>query len=139
MDRHIAHKLALLLAVLVLPLLCAPAASADTIRVSTGVPSPYPFDEQPPREHPGSPVGWGGGCFQGPLTGKTNFYIPAAASDGVGLQDMFGATPITIADLASLSFWTNKATGIPANRDWWITIYTLETGTDDAAGGTRAG
>jgi len=77
----------------------------------------YVFDEDPPRGVTGdAPPGWGPGSWQGPAVNKSNFHI-SPASVGMG--------PVTLADIASVSFWTKGGASIPANDHWWFTIYTV--------------
>lgn len=101
---------------------CHHGTCATLIRVA---PSEVP-DEQEPRVMVGvAPVGYGPDAWQGPLTGKSNYHV-YLAPDGTGpLAQLFNDdVPITLVDLHALSYYTQRPEGTPAERDWWITIYT---------------
>lgn len=109
--------------------------SAATASVIThdALPGQVP-DEQPPRVNTGdAPAGWGPDSWQGPATGKSNWHARYAA-DGDYLSTLFPAEAATlsIADLASISYFTKTGAAVPAGRDWWIQIYTRPDGVDDA-------
>lgn len=92
-------------------------------------------DEQPPRVNAGdAPTGFGPDSWQGPAIGKSNWHARYLA-DGNGLTLLFpvNATTMTIADLASISYFTKRPAGTPSGRDWWIQIYTRKTGSGDAS------
>ncbi len=99
---------------------------------------PYPFDESAPRVVQGdAPAGWGASCWQGPATGKSNYHVwfeDVANGYAVTLEDLFGAGHgLKVSDIESISFFTKKGAAVPANRDWWITIYTqFENDGDDS-------
>lgn len=107
---------------------------------ATGVDAePYPFDESNPRSVQGdAPDGWGDSCWQGPADGKSNYHVwfeDVAGGFAVTLEDLFGAGHgLTVADIESISFFTKKATGILADRDWWLTVYTQFEGDGDDSG-----
>ena len=104
---------------------------AGTIQINVQ-PSDIP-DETPPRVNLGdAPTGYGPDSWQGPATGKTNWHARYLA-DGDALSDLFpsDAATMTIADLAEISYYTNRPTGTPAGRDWWVQIYTRPTGSGD--------
>lgn len=95
-------------------------------------PSDVP-DEQPPRVNAGdAPLGFGPDSWQGPTTGKSNWHARYLA-DGNALSKLFptDAANLKISDIASISYFTNRPTGTPAGRDWWIQIYTRPTGSGD--------
>lgn len=52
---------------------------------------------------------------------KSELYVPASA--------LF-STPVTISDISSISYWTNKP-GNSGSPDWSFYIYTAKTGTGD--------
>jgi hypothetical protein len=99
------------------------------------MPSQVPNDgEEQPRTVNTAPTGFGPDAWQGPATGKSNWHARYLA-DGDYLSALFpgAAATLTISDIASISYWTNRPTGTPAGRDWWVQIYTRPDGTDDAA------
>lgn len=117
----------------VLLLVAVPAVSADTITIQVD-PTEVP-DEQPPRVNSGdAPAGFGPDSWQGPASGKSNWHARYLA-DGDALSALFpdDAATLTIADLAEISYYTNRPSGTPAGRDWWIQIYTRPTGVGDNA------
>ena len=122
--------------VLGLSLLFAFAAPAATVTIQVE-PADVP-DEEPPRVNVGdAPAGFGPDSWQGPAAGagnKTNWHARYLA-DGDALSTLFpaDAATLTIADLAEISYFTNRPLGTPAGRDWWIQIYTRPTGVGDAA------
>jgi hypothetical protein len=106
--------------------------SAATIRIHVD-PSQTP-DEELPRIDSSNPIGYGPDSWQGPATGKTNWHARYQA-DGDALSILFpsDAMNLRINDLASISYFTNRPSGTPAGRDWWIQIYTRTgTGSDEA-------
>ncbi len=107
------------------------ATDSTTIRVA---PWEVP-DEERPRVNVGdAPVGFGSDSWQGPLVGKTNWH--ARYLNGFDfLSDLLpgDAATLTVADLASVSYFTKRPTGTSAGRDWWIQIYTRPTGSGDNA------
>ena len=122
-----------LAASLVLLIAAVPTVSADTITIQID-PTDVP-DEQPPRVNVGdSPAGFGPDSWQGPATGKSNWHARYLA-DGDALSALFpdDAATLTIADLAEISYFTNRPSGTLAGRDWWVQIYTRPTGMGDAA------
>jgi hypothetical protein len=111
----------------------APAVSAETITIQI-YPTDVP-DEQPPRVNVGdAPAGFGPDSWQGPASGKSNWHARYLA-DGDALSDLFpdDAATLTIADLAEISYYTNRPSGTPAGRDWWVQVYTRPTGVGDNA------
>lgn len=121
--RLIHTTLCLAVAMLLLTAL-TPAAQAGTITINVD-PTMVP-DETAPRVNLGdAPAGFGPDSWQGPATGKTNWHA-RYLSDGDALSALFptDAATMTIADLASISYWTNRPGTTPAGRDWWIQIYT---------------
>lgn len=128
------NKIQMLGAALLGVLSCG-AVSASVI-THVALPGQVP-DEQPPRVNSGdAPTGWGPDSWQGPAAGagnKTNWHARYAA-DGDYLSSIFPAeaASLTIADLASISYFTKTDAAIPAGRDWWIQIYTRPDGVDDA-------
>jgi len=92
-------------------------------------------DEEPPRINVGdAPAGFGPDSWQGPATGKTNWHARYIA-DGDYLSVLFPAdvAGLTINDIESISYHTNRPAGTPAGRDWWVQIYTRPTGSGDDA------
>jgi parallel beta-helix repeat protein len=113
------------------PVRAAHAATTTTIQVA---PCEVP-DEQQPRVNPGdAPAGFGPDSWQGPASGKSNWYAGYGA-DGDKLTALFpaDAATLTIADLASISYFTKRPAATPATRDWWIQIYTRPTLSGDKA------
>jgi hypothetical protein len=100
--------------------------------ITREVARPAVADEKLPRVVSGAPVGWGTDCWQGPATGKINYHVYhnddeklALHGAAVSLDDLFGVGHgLTVGDLKNLSFLTKKGAAIPADRDFWITIYT---------------
>lgn len=90
-------------------------------------------DEQLPRINAGdAPAGFEPDSWQGPATGKSNWHARYLA-DGDALSKLFptDAANLKISDIVSISYYTNRPTGTPAGRDWWIQIYTRPTGSGD--------
>jgi hypothetical protein len=114
-------------------LLCCSVALGDvtTLLVYPGM---VPSDgEQQPRAKLGdAPTGFGPDSWQGPATGKSNWNA-RYLTDGDYLSAMFpaNAATLTIADLASVSYFTERPAGTAATRDWWVQIYTRPTGSGD--------
>ncbi|HEB87637.1 MAG TPA: PEP-CTERM sorting domain-containing protein [Gammaproteobacteria bacterium] len=108
---------------------------ATTIRINIG-PGAVP-DETQPRVNAGdAPTGWGPDSWQGPVAGagnKTNWHARYLA-DGDALSTLFPteAAGLKVKDLAGISYYTKRSPGIPANQDWWVSIYTRTTGSGDA-------
>ncbi|MCA9783271.1 MAG: T9SS type A sorting domain-containing protein [Candidatus Cloacimonetes bacterium] len=94
--------------------------------------SPAVPDEELPRVASGAPTGWGADCWQGPASGKINYYTyyrddekPNLHGAAVSLDDLFGLDhEVTIGDLKNFSFHTKKPNSIPVGDDFWIQIYT---------------
>jgi len=117
---------------LVAVVLAAGAVAQAAIVTHIATPDQVP-DETLPRVNFGdAPAGFGADSWQGPATGKSNWHARYVA-DGDYLSTIFptDAASMTIGDLASISYYTNRPTGTPAGRDWWIQIYTRPTGTGD--------
>ncbi len=107
-------------------------ATTNTIQV---LPIEVP-DEQWPRSNPAdAPAGFGTDSWQGPAAGKSNWHARYLA-DGDKLSALFpaDAATLTIADIASISYFTKRPGSTPAGRDWWIQIYTRPTGSGDKSG-----
>ena len=69
-----------------------------------------------------SAPGFGSGSFPAPgVGGKSEVYI--------SMNSLFGHD-VTIGNIASISFWTNKP-GDAGDPDWTLLLYTAKTGTDD--------
>jgi hypothetical protein len=112
-------------------LLSCAVAFGSTITLVVA-PSSVP-DEQLPRVSSGNaPAGFGVDSWQGPATGKSNWHA-RYLSNGDYLSALFPteAADLTIADLASISYFTNRAIGTATGRDWWIQIYTRMDGVND--------
>ncbi len=129
---------ALLVAIFLVPLItwslpiAVSQAATTTIQV---LPVQVP-DEEWPRGNVGdAPTGFGLDSWQGPFVGKSNWHARYLA-DGDSLSALFpaDAATLTVADLASISYFTKRPTGTPAGRDWWIQVYTRPTGSGDKAG-----
>lgn len=121
------------LATIALYLALAGMAHADIITIDI-YPGQVPDETQPRGNLGDAPPGFGPNSWQGPETGKTNWHARYLA-DGDYLSALFpaDAPTLTIGDLASISYWTNRPGGTPAGRDWWIQIYTRPTGSGDNA------
>jgi len=103
-------------------------ASADTVRVVKYA-SEYAWDEEPVRGVVGdSPTGWGGQCWQGPPTGKTNFYLTTA-----DIQAAFGDPNLELGDIAKISFHTKRDSADASDKLFFLNLYTVPTGSDDSA------
>ncbi len=99
----------------------------------------YPSDEETPRKVIGdAPAGFGASCWQGPLTGKSNYHVwfeDVTSGQAINLEDLFGSGHnLKISDIQSISFWTKKPSTITTRADWWLSIYTIEEGDDYDAG-----
>jgi hypothetical protein len=109
----------------------ASAAATTTIYIN---PTQVPADgeEQPRVNLNDAPAGFGIDSWQGPATGKSNWHARYLA-DGDYLSALFpaDAAGMTVADLASISYYTKRPNGTPASRDWWVQIYTRPTGSGD--------
>lgn len=104
-------------------LLISPAVAEITTIIAT---PDQVSDETLPRTNLGdAPDGFGVDSWQGPATGKSNWHARYLA-DGDNLSALFpsDAATLTIGDLASISYFTNRPVGTASGRDWWITIYT---------------
>lgn len=101
------------------------AALAGIITVNV-LPGNVP-DEQEPRVVNTAPPGFGANAWQGPATGKSNWHARYLA-DGDVLSALFpdDAATLTINDIESISYWTNRTSGAIAGRDWWIQLYTRD-------------
>jgi hypothetical protein len=107
--------------------LVAGVAAADTVRVVKYV-DQYVWDEQPVRGVMGdAPTGWGGQSWQGPSTGKTNFYLTQA-----DMTEAFGSN-VDVGDIAKISFHTKRDTGDETDGLFFLNLYTVPTGSDDSA------
>jgi len=117
---------------LVLVVLAAGAVAQAAIVTHFATPDQVPDETQPRANLGDAPVGFGPDSWQGPATGKTNWHARYAA-DGDYLSTLFpdDAATLTIGDLASISYYTNRPAGTAAGRDWWIQIYTRPTGSGD--------
>lgn len=122
---------------LVLVAVMACAVMADPTDVTmTAYPSSIPDEELPRGVWGDSPGGWTtGGCWQGPEAGtdnKTNWHARYLA-DGDYLSILFPneASSMTIDDIASISYYTNRPDGTPAGQDWAVFIYTRPDGSND--------
>ncbi len=125
------QRLALTIATTMLLLSSSALASNITINVS---PDQVPDETEPRVNFGDAPTGYGPDSWQGPATGKSNYNVRYAA-DGNALTALFpvDALNLTINNLASLSYFTERPTGTPAGRDWWVQIYTRPTGSGDNA------
>lgn len=105
----------------------------DLNRINIG-PSQVPDETEPRVNYGDAPTGYGPDSWQGPATGKTNWHARYLA-DGDYLSALFpdDAATMTVADLAEISYYTNRPTGTPAGRDWWIMIYTRPNGVADGS------
>ncbi len=115
-------------------MLTATGAIADMITY-IAVPTSVP-DEEIPRVNIGdAPAGFGPDSWQGPETGKTNFHVRYIA-DGDVLSYLFpdNAATLTINDIASISYYTNRPSAtVEAGQDWWVQVYTRPDGTNDGS------
>jgi hypothetical protein len=115
-----------------------PSASTDiTININTGM---VP-DAQTPEIGYTAPTGFGTTCWQNTNEsgGKVNWHA-RYLSDGDWLSVLFPteAATLTVNDIASISYWTNRPTGTAANQDWAAYIYTRpKTGGDSSWFGYR--
>lgn len=117
----------------IITIVLATSAVADMVTY-TAIPSDVP-DETEPRVNLGdAPTGFGPDSWQGPETGKTNFHVRYDA-DGDYLSYLFpdDAATLTINDIASISYYTNRPSGIPSGQDWWVQVYTRPDGVNDGA------
>ncbi len=93
-------------------------------------PSVVPDEQWPRANAKDAPAnyGAGNGSWLGPAAGKSNVYISYNPDSDVGpLKDLFDAqaATLTVSDLASISYFTKRPTGlVGASQDWWVTIYT---------------
>ncbi len=111
-------------------------ASADTTREDA---APFAYDETAARGNLGdAPSGWGNTSWQGPDTGKLNYhvwYTEISGGAAVDLDDLFGAGHgLTVADVESISYHTKKGASVPADRDFWLSVYTQEENDGEDAG-----
>ena len=104
---------------------------AGTIQIDVQ-PGDVPDETQPRVNIGDAPTGFGPDSWQGPASGKTNWHARYLA-DGNKLSALFpdDAATMTIADLAEISYFTKRPSGILAGRDWWVQIYTRPTGSGD--------
>jgi hypothetical protein len=95
-------------------------------------PNQVPDETWPRGNIADAPSGFEANSWQGPFAGKSNWHARYLA-DGDALSDLFpaDAATMTVADLASISYFTKRPTGTPPGRDWWIQIYTRPTGSGD--------
>lgn len=112
-------------------LLCVPISLGGTTTLVV-TPDMIPDETQPRVNLGDAPTGFGPDSWQGPATGKTNWHA-RYLQNGDYLSAMFpsDAATMTIADLASVSYFTKRPSGTAATRDWWVQIYTRPTGTGD--------
>jgi hypothetical protein len=108
-------------------------AWADTITIEVQ-PIDVPDEKLPRSNVADAPAGFEPDSWQGPFAGKSNWHARYLA-DGDALSDLFpdDAATLTLADIASINYFTKRPTGTPAGRDWWIQIYTRPTGVGDCA------
>ncbi len=100
------------------------SAFADTVTLTVG-PDTKP-DENLPRTVFESPGSWmGDSSWQNSTSNKVNWHARYDA-DGDFLSKLFGAkaATLTIGDVSSISYFTNRGTELTAGRDWWVQIYT---------------
>ncbi len=137
-TRRRLSLIAVLVTVLMVPLvtwLLPIAVSQAATTTIEALPIQVP-DEEVPRGNVGdAPSGFGPDSWQGPFVGKSNWHA-RYLSDGDYLSALLpaDAATMTVGDLASISYFTNRPSGTPAGRDWWIQIYTRPTGSGDKAG-----
>ncbi len=120
MNRHFSH-LILCLAVL-LAVLTNPSESRAAITNVTLYPS-YSGASNVAGNGSTSAPGFSGSSWQQSSDTKGELYIQASS--------LFSSA-VTIADIASISYWTNKGT-TAADPDWALYLYTAATGTGDSA------
>lgn len=111
----------------------ANASTMSTTIIVDALPSTVPDEELPRINYGDAPIiELGPDSWQGPATGKSNWHARYLA-DGDFLSTLFPmeAATMTINDIASINYFTNRPTGTPAGRDWWIQIYTRPDGVDD--------
>jgi len=104
------------------------AAFAQTTEIThVATPGQVPDEVEPRPNVSDAAPGYGGGSWQGPATGKSNWHARYDA-DGDYLSTIFpdDAATLTINDIAEISYYTNRPTDTPAGRDWWIQIYTRD-------------
>ncbi len=97
-------------------------------------PVQIPDDELPRGNVGDAPPGFGPDSWQGPFFRNSNWFARYLL-DGDYLSALFpaDAATLTIADLASISYFTKRTVSTPAGQDWAVEIYTRPTGSGDAA------
>ncbi len=86
----------------------------------------YVPDETPPRGVTGGASGWGATSWQGPAAAagaKSNWHV-RLNGDGNYWNQLFGSTPVTVADLTEISWNTKKPATTPADQNWVLFVYT---------------
>jgi len=125
-------KKAMMILVVAALMAIGPVSAMAVVTTINVYPTDVP-DETMPRSNMGdAPSGFGQDSWQGPATGKTNWHARYLA-DGDALSTLFpaDAATMTVADLASISYFTKRPAATPAGRDWWIQVYTRPTGSGD--------
>jgi hypothetical protein len=83
-----------------------------------------------------APTGFGTTCWQNTnVSGDKVNWHARYGEDGNWLSVLFPyqAEYLTINDIASISYWTNRPTGTAASQDWAVYIYTRTDGVNDAS------
>jgi len=93
----------------------------------------YDWDSAAPGVAAGAPAGWGDSSFIASVDGSSALESERYITFRIGFNGLFASdASVTIGELASISYFTNRLTGLAGN-DWWLTIYTVATGSDDSA------
>ncbi|GAB3672181.1 PEP-CTERM sorting domain-containing protein [Salinisphaera aquimarina] len=75
-------------------------------------------------------IGVNGNAAPGFATGSFQANGSTRTEINIGANELFGGSPVTIGDLAALSFWTNQAPqSTPVN--WYVNVYTLKDDLND--------
>ena len=113
--------------------LCFATLASAAVTTITLYPEDVPDEELPRGVEGDAPDGWGTSSWQGPESGKSNIHVRYLL-DGDLLSALFGeetAANLTVADIASISYYTKRPDGTEETHDWWIQIYTRTDGVDD--------
>ncbi len=112
-----------ILVVLVIAVLMAAPSSGD-IRLNV-TPEMIIYDIEPRINYDDAPPDYGPDSWQGSATERSGWHA-RYGDDPDYLSALFpdDAANLSLAEIESISYWTKRPAGTPADRDWWLTIYT---------------
>ena len=122
-------KRIVLLSLLALAAFAAPTLAGPITITITVTPTMVPDEQLPLVNYGSAPAGFGPNSWTNSATGKVNWHARWLLN-GDYLTALFpaDAATLTVGDIASISYWTNRPTGTPDGTDWHLYIYTRPDG-----------